>query len=141
MPVDGPVVRRALVPGALLTAGAAAWWILWRFDPRTAGFFPACPFHAATGFYCPGCGSTRALHALAHLDPAAAFRFNPLATVMLPLLGALILVQVLAPFSSPWRHWQNAVPARWIWGFFAVVITFWITRNIPLYPCTLLAPH
>ncbi len=129
-------------PGAWLSvaaAGAGVAGVLWKFDPRTAGFFPPCPFHAATGLYCPGCGSTRALHALAHGDLAASFRYNALFTLTLPLLVVLVAGECFAPA----RHgtWSTRVPARWVWTFFGVVVAFWVARNLPFYPCTLLAPH
>ena len=44
-----------------------------------AALLPACPWHAWTGWPCPGCGTTRALTHLLHADPLGALRFNPLA--------------------------------------------------------------
>jgi hypothetical protein len=44
-----------------------------------AALLPACPWHALTGWPCPGCGTTRALTHLLHADPLGALRFNPLA--------------------------------------------------------------
>lgn len=37
-----------------------------------------CIFHLVTGFYCPGCGGTRAVKAFLHGDFAASFRYHPL---------------------------------------------------------------
>ena len=34
-------------------------------DPNVAGHYPTCPILAVTGWYCPGCGTLRAVHALA----------------------------------------------------------------------------
>ena len=124
---------------AAVGAGVGAAGILWKFDPRTAGFFPPCPFHAATGLYCPGCGSTRALHALAHGDLGAALRCNALMTVTLPLLLVLATGEFLLP--SVGGGWSSAVPARWVWTFFGVTVAFWVARNLPVYPFALLAPH
>lgn len=42
---------------------------------------PPCLFHLATGYPCPGCGSTRAMLQLAHGNFSAALAFNPLITV------------------------------------------------------------
>ncbi|MBK8000772.1 MAG: DUF2752 domain-containing protein [Verrucomicrobia bacterium] len=39
---------------------------------------PFCGLRELTGIPCPACGSTRSLLAWTHLDPIAAFRFNPL---------------------------------------------------------------
>ena len=50
----------------LIAAGAMAIGvsIVYAFDPSTARFYPPCVFHSLTGLQCPGCGGTRALHAL-----------------------------------------------------------------------------
>lgn len=57
-----------------------------------AALLPACPWHAMTGWPCPGCGTTRALTHLLHADPWGAVRFNPLAT----LAGSMFLTGGLA---------------------------------------------
>ena len=41
---------------------------------------PPCPWHAWTGWPCPGCGTTRALVRLLHGDVTGAFAVNPLST-------------------------------------------------------------
>lgn len=41
-----------------IIAGAVALFFL---DPTKHAFFPKCAFHMATGYSCPGCGSSRAL--------------------------------------------------------------------------------
>lgn len=45
-----------------------------------------CLFTALSGYRCYACGMTRALMHLIHLDVAAAWRYNPLSFVVLPLL-------------------------------------------------------
>jgi hypothetical protein len=42
----------------------------------------ACPFRAATGLPCLGCGCLHAFAAVAHLDLEAAFLANPLGSVL-----------------------------------------------------------
>jgi hypothetical protein len=99
-------------------------------DPNQAGHYPTCPFLLLTGYYCPGCGTLRAVHALAHADPATALGLNPLAVAVLPFLvfwwGRWML-----------RSWQGR-PARtklahpaFVYAFAGLVILFWVARNMP----------
>ena len=60
-------------------------------DPLTSPFAPPCLFTAIFGVRCPGCGSLRALHALAHGDLKAALAFNAPLVYALPLAVALLL--------------------------------------------------
>lgn len=53
-----------------------------------------CPIHAVTGWYCPGCGGTRALGALLRGDVVGALRDNLFALTLFPLA---IAVAVLKP--------------------------------------------
>ncbi len=49
-----------------------------------------CPVATLTHRPCPGCGSTRAVLALLHLDVAGAFRFNPVAPIVAVCIGVLV---------------------------------------------------
>src|SRR5687768_7002451 len=71
-PPSGTLPRRLLGPAAtaLGVAGAAAYVSV--VDPHQPGHYPACPFLAVTGLFCPGCGGLRCAHALAHGDVPAA---------------------------------------------------------------------
>ena len=79
-------------------AGAVALYI---FDPTKQAIFPPCPLHSMTGLYCPGCGSTRALHQLAHGHLATAFHFNPLLIVAGPLLALVVSVRYFRKKTHP----------------------------------------
>jgi len=70
------------------------------FNPSEYGFFPKCLFFVATGFYCPGCGATRALHHLLNGRVIQAFGMNPLLFLSLPFLAAIGLYPQLARHPS-----------------------------------------
>src|SRR5438552_4074668 len=70
----------------MLVAFAGAVVMLQVFDPATSGIFPPCPVRYWTGWYCPGCGSLRAIHQLLHGNLRAAWALNPLTMVLLPFL-------------------------------------------------------
>jgi len=119
-------------------AGAAAFLFL--FDPARAGLYAPCPFHALTGLLCPGCGSLRALHQLLHANLSAALALNPLMVLSIPFVLYLF-----------WRDWRasrgapcdsgSAIPPWMIWSVLAIILGYWVLRNIPCYPFDLLAPH
>ncbi len=109
------------IPSAAIAATAAAI-VLYRFDPTRASFYPQCVFHALTGWQCPGCGTTRALHHLLHGDVAGAFRLNP-------------MLFVVAPFTALSLRSRRLLlhPAAG-WTALGVTIAYWIVRNLPWWP-------
>ena len=115
---------------SLLLAGAAYLFV---FEPGKSGFFPPCPFRLLTGFTCPGCGSTRAMHQILHGHFATAFTLNPLLLLAIPfLLFALLRYSVIVMRGGVPR--PNALPAPFIYALFVVIVSFWIFRNTPFYP-------
>ena len=103
------------------------------FEPGKSGLFPVCPFHALTGFACPGCGTTRALHRLVHGDVVAAFELNPFTMLSLPvLLYVLVRYTTAAMRGQPVKG--NQLKPGYIWMLFVAVLSFWIIRNTRFYP-------
>jgi hypothetical protein len=120
-----------------LCAGSAYLYI---FNPAGSGIYPICPFHALTGLYCPGCGTGRALHQLLHGNVLAAMRLNSFAVIMLPPIAYWMVssgLQFIGRKPLP----SKFIPAFWIWMLLAVILLYWVLRNVPYYPFTLLAPH
>jgi hypothetical protein len=127
-PTRSPGWRGALAPAAMLVPAAAALGFVARVDPNAPGHYPTCPFLWLTGEYCPGCGSLRAVHALTHGDLGTAMSRNPLT-----VLGTVALVVL-------WIAWlqrrvtgrpRRAAPAWVLWALLAVVLAFWLLRNLP----------
>ncbi|MEI7617554.1 MAG: DUF2752 domain-containing protein [Actinomycetota bacterium] len=110
--------------------GATAYLAL--NDPAAPGaHLPACPFFASTGLWCPGCGLTRATHALLHGHIATAFGFNALFPLF---LGAIVV-----GWFAWWRGSRGRPPIAWLvklpmWLIIAAgvaVIAFGVVRNMP----------
>lgn len=131
--------RQYRLPLALCVAASLATAMLRIFDPATSGMFPPCPLRYLTGWYCPGCGSLRAFHALLHGDLHTAWAMNPLTVVLLPFLIYGLASQVLRAFRK--QGLPNIfVPAIWIRTLALVIVVFGIVRNIPVHPFDWLAP-
>ena len=119
---------------ALALAGLVA--VVCFLRPGSTPFLPPCPFRLLTGFYCPGCGSTRMLYFLVHGRPYLAFRQNPLAMLVLP--G--VLYGLGRQMFARSRAAHSRIHPRWITAFLVVVVLFTVLRNIPYAPFCALAP-
>lgn len=99
-------------------------------DPNVPGHYPTCPFRTLTGLSCPGCGTLRAMHALANGHLGAAAGLNVLAVAALPVLGWLWW----RPVRARWRGEPppRPVPAPLIWGLCCLVVGFGVIRNLPV---------
>jgi len=116
--------------GVMLAAavlGGAA--VLYCFDPAAHGFYPVCRFHQWTGLNCPGCGATRAAHALLHGDLTLALRDNALLT----LAPVALLVRAGWLAAARWRQRPApaVMPANAIWVLVAIALVFAVLRNLP----------
>jgi hypothetical protein len=114
----------ALGTGAA-TVGALAY--IGIGDPHSPNFaFPACPFKALTGLYCPGCGGLRMTHDLLNGDVAAAVVDNVFLLVGLPMLAAWLLVR--------WRRGEKLMPMPAVVVIAVAAITWTVVRNLPGFP-------
>ncbi|TDH28763.1 DUF2752 domain-containing protein [Segetibacter sp. 3557_3] len=109
-------------------------------DARYSTIFPRCPFNLVTGLLCPGCGSQRAISAILHGDFLHALRLNLLLVLSLPLIVYSALVHTLNAFRTIQLRQTIFYSPLFVKLFLAAVILFWVLRNIPVYPFTLLAP-
>lgn len=113
--------------------------ILHLYSPYDSGVYAACPFKALTDLNCPGCGTLRGLHELAHGHFGAAFGLNPLMVLSLPFIAFSIIKYIVAGILGRAER-KIFIPSAFIWALLGVIILFWILRNLPCYPFTLLAP-
>lgn len=128
-----------ITAAAMVALAACAAAVLFAGDPTRPGLFPPCPLHFLTGIYCPGCGSTRALHELLHGHLRAAAGFNLIMLLALPFVlysGASYVLFALRGRRLPTVH----LPGRAVWALGVLLVVFAVLRNIPHYPFTLLAP-
>ena len=124
---------------ALIALGFAGVAILYTFDPRNPGTYPICPFLGLTGYHCPGCGTLRALHQLLHGNIIAALGYNPFTVLSLPFIAYSYANGAMRVFrlATPPRVF---VPPQYIWALFVGIVAFWLLRNVPIEPLTVLAP-
>lgn len=108
-------------------------------QPGESDIFPPCMFHSATGLYCPGCGSQRAIHNMLHLNLEGTVNNNILFIPAFLAIGYhYIHPHVNSQFhlKLPNIFYMRSTP----WIIFGIILLFWILRNLPWYPLTELAP-
>jgi Protein of unknown function (DUF2752) len=118
---------RAPLGVAALAAGAVG--VVAVVDPNQPGHYPTCPFLWLTGLQCPGCGSLRAVHALAHGDIPVAVGLN-----VLTVLAAIALVVIWLRWVR--RSWTGRprtaiAPPAVLWSLAVAVVVFAVVRNMP----------
>jgi hypothetical protein len=119
----------AATAATALAVLALGVWLLRTFDPSAAGsLFPSCLFHDLTGWYCPGCGITRALHALAHFDLRRALAMNAFLVLSLPLLAAMAAQGLMQRAWLPAGIRRVVFNGRWWIG---ALLVFGVLRNLP----------
>ena len=100
-----------------------------------------CSFHQLTGLQCPGCGGQRAFYMLLHGHPIQALRYNALLIIGLPFFIYIyfLLFQVYIIKDKKYLKYFN-FPSMAGYVFLGILIVFFILRNIPSWPFTLLSP-
>lgn len=94
-----------------------------------------------TGLYCPGCGSQRSLHHLLHGEIIIALRYNALFVIGLPfLLYLYYIVLQLYILRNVKLSSKVIFSTRFALIFIAILLIYFILRNLNYYPFTYLAP-
>lgn len=131
-------IERILAAAGTLAVTAGAG-IVWYFNPTDVNFLPVCPLFKLTGIACPGCGLTRAFHALFHGDILTALDYNALLPVYALVLGYFFLSMVLVAVRGRGLS-INYLKPQFTWAFAILAVAFFILRNLPFYPFSILYP-
>ena len=123
------------IPLLIIGGGVALFFL----NPSEHSFFPKCALYVATGYSCPGCGSTRALFHLTHGNVLEAFRLNP-GLIGLIGLGLTDFVRyVLAVVrGNPFHTLFGRL--KLLGGLLGVMLVYSVIRNLPWSPFINLAP-
>lgn len=126
--VDPEEVRARVTGKMKIYIRVAVLLALYYIWVRSTGLAAPCPIHALTGLYCPGCGITRLLMALAVGDISTAYYWNP----------GLFWIAPVAVLDVIWYHYvyfrygeQNSrFHSMCICIMIVVLLVFCVWRNI-----------
>jgi hypothetical protein len=91
-----------------------------------------CLFHSATGYYCPGCGGTRAVYALLGGHPLLSFRYHPVVLYAAAVGGYFMLSQTVERLS---RHRVKVAlhfRAVYLWAALFLILLNTAVKNAAL---------
>lgn len=92
-----------------------------------------CIFHRITGFYCPGCGMTRAIFSLLNLNLKNAIRNNILVVLVMPFIVIYIINYAYIWINNLKKDPSKIFP-KWLWyTLLLITILFGIIRNIKYF--------
>ena len=97
---------------------------------RGVSWLPSCTLYKHTGIHCPGCGLTRAVKALMRFDVVEAFRYNPVAVVLSPLLLYWFSMEIWYWLRREGREFVQ-LKAVYVKFIFVLVLCWFVARNVP----------
>ncbi len=121
---------------AAFFAAAALIYLYFTGEGEGAGI--PCAFYQVTGFYCSGCGASRALRSILHLDFYRAFRYNAIFTVLLPFLAVYFCALGYSYIRFGEDRISGKIPIKIVWVLIIIAVVYGIFRNIPEF--SFLAP-
>ena len=118
-------IKKTVIIYALVTGVLLAYYVF----VRLTGIGIPCIVHKITGLSCPGCGNSRALMALMHLDFKAAAGYNIFIYPELLFVGYLLICVTLKYIRT--GKFSLRTPLEWLWIVFLAALIIWmIVRNI-----------
>ncbi len=91
-----------------------------------------CLFHRVTGFYCPGCGGTRAVAAFFRGDWLSSFLYHPIVCYTAAVGGCFMISQTVEKLSNGklpvGMHYRNC----YLWTALVITLLHFAVSNISL---------
>lgn len=121
----------AIINIGIILFAAAASFIVTR-GVNLHQMIPICFFYRLTGYYCPGCGGTRAVVALLHGHFLQSLRCHPFVGYGAILLSTFWLRKTLELITKKRLEVIRLKPL-YLYAALAIVIVQWIAKNVLLY--------
>lgn len=112
---------------------AIYYFVSTHFGKGFLHFSYSCMLHELTGYYCPGCGGTRAFFYLMHGKIAASFIAHPIILFAAVLGGWFMISQTIERISRGKIKIGMHFRAIYLWIALAVIIINFLVKNLVLY--------
>lgn len=95
-------------------------------------YLPPCVFHELTGFYCPGCGGTRAVLALAQGRIVSSFVYHPFVLYAAVLGTWFMISQSIERLAKKKLRFTMHYHDRYLWIALGILAANFLIKNILL---------
>lgn len=122
------------VAGLCLALAAPAVLFFYQYLRMTIPFlaFP-CVLRAFTGYYCPGCGGTRAVSALLHLQLWKSLCYHPLVSYTAVVYLWFMLSHTIEKLSRRKLRIGMKWNPSWLWLAIAILFLNVLIKDLALY--------
>ena len=111
--------------------------VIYIFGTQILELVPPCAFHKITGFYCPGCGGTRAVFSLARGEIVRSFIFHPIVIYTLIVGGWFLISQSIQRISKNKICIAMHISPIYIWLALIIVLGNFFIKNALLLFCNI----
>ena len=121
------------IAGLCLLAAVFLYFLIYKITGfRIEKYFYPCIFHKITGYYCPGCGGTRAVYALFCGNLLDCFRYQPFIPYVVIFGGWFLISQTIERLSKG----RIAIGTRYrdcyLWIALAILLINFLVKNMAL---------
>lgn len=88
-----------------------------------------CLFHKFTGLLCPGCGITRMILAILHLDFKSAFQYNQVVFIFSPII-LYFIIRLYVSWLKSENYKLSLIENIVVYIMLTILLIFGIVRNI-----------
>lgn len=105
---------------------------LWRMGVLPTIHIAPCMIHAMTGYYCPGCGGTRATYALLHGKIITSLYYHPIVVYGAVVGGWFMISQTIERISHGKIHIAMHYRDLYLWLALVIAILNCLIKNLVL---------
>lgn len=120
--------------GWILLVAVVAFLIVWQiWGDVLKEKVPPCLFHLLTGFYCPGCGGTRAMFALVKGKLLTSLVYHPFVPYSVVIGGWFLISQTIERVSKGRVSIGMKYRDIYLWIALALVLINFVVKNVLVY--------
>ncbi len=125
--IDGILYKIGLISAIL---AVSVMIVLHVFHINIGIFSYPCLFHYITGYYCPGCGGTRAVKELVHGNLPASIKYHPLVVYGLLIYTWYMLSNTVERCTKGKISIGMKYKDIYLWIGVAILLLHWILINV-----------